>query len=566
MNIVKEEHIGEGSYGDVYIIVDKNNGNHKSALKVMKNEKKTFDIPDTNLREIMNTQHLVHPDIIAVSPIVYNDGSEHSVYVDKKRLELCLELMDGDLYSMTDDQLTVDVLRKMIYTVTRGLYHMHSMGYTHNDLKPDNIFYKLENGNYIFKLGDFGMSQYLGIPFPSGVEHFFSTPSLKAPNSKKNSHYVEDNKYNYNTDMFSLGATMFWTCMKRHSVLWHEFRDSGNDEFVNIEKKNFLDQVPRLKEMYGDDGCDFIIKCMAVKSSERMSSKKALEHPYLRPLRGGHLGILLNTVKQLYKQPTIDSITSGNYEFEFIDDMYNCYKDRRINLYVDSTKITPGMIIGGNDWTFKIFEGFIKSGMLTLETYLQYQLILLELLNNTHITDRDLQLYCITLLRLCDKLYSTFENSSLIDLSAYTKASENMITKEQLVELEKEILNVFGGKVPFTPITFFLNYWYIKSCRGRALNVNVLNTSIAAMLAIMACNSREELKDVKIDDLSKYCVNKALVLEKSTGNANLDILSVPTTLTTMLDECIVQLCAKDLSNTELYIDVKQLLPWSAKGI
>ena len=116
MNIVKEKHLGTGSYGDVYKTIDRNNGNHIVALKAMKNTPENNDIRDATIREIINTQNIVHPNIIPVDPLVYNDRSRHAVYIDagKNLTELSLEMMNGDINSLQATDFTPELLRKLV--------------------------------------------------------------------------------------------------------------------------------------------------------------------------------------------------------------------------------------------------------------------------------------------------------------------------------------------------------------------------------------------------------------------------------------------------------------------
>lgn len=538
MNIVKEVHLGAGAYGDVYKTIDKNNGNHVVALKAMKNDG-NGDIREATIRELCNTQNLVHPNIIAVDPLVYNDGSRHAVYIneDRGRIELSLEMMDGDINSLKQEELTSDVLRKMVHDVTKGLYYMHSMGYIHNDLKPDNILYKLEGGEYTFKIGDFGLSQYLGIPFPAEVTSFLCTMTVKAPNSNNSSYYKKGNKYNYNSDMFSLGATMFWICMNRYGVKWTDFRVDEHEVFVDITRKNFLAQAGRLEKMYGEDGYDFLIKCMAIKSSERMSSKKALEHPYLRTLKGGSISDL---VAKLYRQPTMAEITEGDYELEFMDDMYNLYKDRRVNLYIDFENKTKGILQRHmslvNGLIFKVFN---ELNILSLEAFLQNHINLIYVLNNKKIGLDEFQINGICTFSLCNKILSGFAPTDL-SIDDYVQFTNN--SRKQVIDTERDILSRFNGNVPVTPILFFLNYWYLKSIYtgSKKPNVNVLSTSITAMLHILVSNSVPELENVKIDDLAKYSVRVGLYTENYAESANISILSVPDDLKSVLDKCMSQ--------------------------
>jgi serine/threonine protein kinase len=564
MNIDKVVHLGAGAYGDVYKTIDKNNHDNIVALKVMKNDPANNDIREATIREIMNTQNLAHPNIISVDPLVYEDGSRHAVYINepKRRIELSLEMMSGDVDSLYEEELTSDILRKLVYDVTKGLYHMHSMGYTHNDLKPENILYKLEGANYTFKIGDFGLSQYLGIPFPNLVNNFLCTPTVKAPDAINSSYFVEGNTYNYNSDMFSLGATMFWICMKKHNVTWPSFRINDTDVFVDIRKPNFLAQVDRLKEMYGDDGYDFLIKCMEPKSSERMSSKKALEHPYLRPMRGGAFENLLEKIQRLYKEPTAVEITNGIYELEYLDDMYNVYKNRRVDLYIDfrsTVDLIPVHMIIMNDWAYEVFNTFRIQSM---ETFFQFQINFINLLRKKNIDRSNLQLWGICTLNISHKMCSSFY-ARTIGLPDLMWITQNSFTEQEILDTSNELLNTFDTNIPLTPIMFFLNYWYLKSIYtsvNKVPNVKVLTTSLAVMLALFASNNTQELQNVKIDELAKYCVHKALFLENYYINANVHILTGHSSVDwDVLNTCISDFCSNAPPGLKLINNMKELL-------
>ena len=122
--------------------------------------------------------------------------------------------------------------------------------------------------------------------------------------------------------------------------MWTNFKIDESEVFVDIRKPNFLAQVDNLKAMFGEDGFDFLVKCMAPKSSERMSSKAALEHPYIRVLRGGAISELFKTITDLYREKTLEEVTDCKYEIEYLEDMYNGYKDNTVNLYIDYSSQT----------------------------------------------------------------------------------------------------------------------------------------------------------------------------------------------------------------------------------
>ena len=63
--------------------------------------------------------------------------------------------------------MTVDKILEIAYHIIDALEDLHSIGYVHNDIKPSNVMFNLEqNGNQVFlrqiKLIDFGFaSKYM---------------------------------------------------------------------------------------------------------------------------------------------------------------------------------------------------------------------------------------------------------------------------------------------------------------------------------------------------------------------------------------------------------------------
>ena len=538
MNIVKESHLGSGGYGDVYRTIDKNNNDHTVALKIMAHD--YANIRSSVVREFINIQRFDHPNILKVDPLVYNDGTRHPVFINKHqgRVELSLELLDGDIGNLP---ITKDILRKMTYDVTSGLFYMHSLGYIHNDLKPANVLYKLENGVYTFKIADFGLSQYMGIPFPSRVTDFLSTAIVKAPNALSSSYYIRENRYNYNSDMFSLGATMFWVCMKKNNVSYNDFGINEHEIFVDIRTPKFLLHTSKLTEMYGEDGYDFIIKCLEPKSKNRLSSKKALNHPYLKGIRGGAISNLFKKIETMYKQPSLEDYIEGLYELEYIEDMYNNYKDGCINLYVDIKKQTGGIAEHMKTIVFEwLYECVDRFNTASIETYFQTMLIIVKYLNiKTDIAIDKLQLTAISALSISNKINSYFYNSE-IEVDNYKWILANKYTEREIIEKEQNILNSLDLKLPFTPIMFFLNYWYLKSIythENKKPNLGVLSTSVALMVSIFFSNN-VKLSDVPVDSLAKYCVKKAIQLQNYTDSSNIDILDIDDSLNSILDNIV----------------------------
>lgn len=81
---------------------------------------------------------------------------------DTNNAYIIMELMDGDMGSVAGQLQSKTALAssglKALVPMTEILIHLHSTGIVHHDIKPENFFYKYENGAYAIKLGDFGLA------------------------------------------------------------------------------------------------------------------------------------------------------------------------------------------------------------------------------------------------------------------------------------------------------------------------------------------------------------------------------------------------------------------------
>jgi serine/threonine protein kinase len=552
MNIDLVKELGRGTYGTVTIAIDKNNNDHTVAIKAMANMDLNNDISVSTLKEIIIIQNLRHPNILNVDPLIYGNRTEHIFYIDnvENTVELSLELMDGDLSSIPKDVLDKQLSKKFVSDVTNGLYFIHCSGYIHNDLKPNNILYKIIDGVYTFKISDFGLSQYMGIPFPSTVLKFLCTPAFKAPNSTR-----KGNRYNYNSDMFSLGATMYWLCLDINDIPQEDYE-------VDINKKEFTSKKSMLIEMYGKKGYSFLLECLNPDSKKRISSKEALAHPYITSLQnGGVYNLIYNKIQQLYIQPDYSDIKKKTYEFEYLEDMMEVYREYRVNLYNNfSNSPEEYKIHEINNWAFNVFNNQIQ--MKSFETYFQYLMLFNTVLNNPNIVidKTNIELTGATVLEICHKLYSIPHYEDYI-LNEFVAVTDNKYSIDEFNKKEKYILNKLEGKITFIPIMFYLNYWYlgcIYSHKNKTPNIQVLSTSIATMIVILSSYSHL-LQDVSINDVAKYCVHKGIMIQRYSNNANIDLLLVDLGLKDTLDSVVDKFINTDQSTLQLYENVKNIL-------
>ena len=202
--------LGRGTFGEVYKVrVLKGRYRGKMmALKVARNA----EVLPYLWREVQTLLLFNHPHIISLQSYLYKK--------DRGELYVLYELMDvGDLkdYVVSNGKLPEENALKVLLHVAKGLEFLHSRGYIHGDVKPENIFGKRVLRDVVWKLGDFGLVRIRGSESIIDVK---GTTGYIAPE-------VFRGEIHRSSDIFSLGCVL-------HFML------TGRDPFECEDRKEKL--------------------------------------------------------------------------------------------------------------------------------------------------------------------------------------------------------------------------------------------------------------------------------------------------------------------------------------
>jgi len=143
--------IGEGSYGKIYKVKNKQSGDIRAMKQILKSK-----IPDINKfqNEIKILAMVDHPNIVRLFEVIEDD----------KYFNLFQELCTGGELSrkIQTTQLKEKEIAKIFNEIMSAVAYCHEKGIVHRDLKLENILFASDSPDSPVKIIDFGFSVLLG--------------------------------------------------------------------------------------------------------------------------------------------------------------------------------------------------------------------------------------------------------------------------------------------------------------------------------------------------------------------------------------------------------------------
>jgi len=211
------ERLGTGARSTIWLVADERTGQQFSLKRVLK--RATDD--DRFINQALNDY--------AISSKLNHAYLRRSFEIRRvrrffrlKELHILMEYVDGRTLEEIGP-LGTHGLIGMFTKVTKGLDALHQLGYVHTDIKPNNI---MVGTNNTVKIIDFGQS----CPINHVKGRIQGTPDYIAPEQ------VEPGApLNQRTDVFNLGATMYWAITGKAypTVMPSKKRQNGIDLAVH---------------------------------------------------------------------------------------------------------------------------------------------------------------------------------------------------------------------------------------------------------------------------------------------------------------------------------------------
>ncbi len=249
--------LGQGAASTLYSVRDKD-GNVFCLKRVVKKSPSEQRFIDQAVREYEVAKNFDSPLIRKVHKLI-----RQRALIRTSEVLVVMELVDGRTLETVKFN-GMGSFCKLFHAAAKGLQHMHEAGYVHADIKPNNIM--LTSAGAV-KLIDFGQSCKNG----TIKERIQGTPDYIAPEQ------VKRKAITYKTDLFNLGATMYWLLTGSHVPTLIPKKEAGTGMQINSDEFRGKLRPP----IEADPACppalsNLVLECVATDPADRPAHMQAL--------------------------------------------------------------------------------------------------------------------------------------------------------------------------------------------------------------------------------------------------------------------------------------------------
>lgn len=196
--------IGRGGFGDVYKAVD----THLDLTVAIKKYTGNLPAKYSLFEEIKRAIRFNHPNLVRYYDAFELDAG--SAFGDKIQIGVMEFINRGDLMDvLIEEDLTEDQVTEIFIGILKGLQYLHQHAVIHRDLKPENILIQEDNGQFIPKIADFGISKVLNKPSTGASSLVIGSIEYMAPEQFNIVRYGKNKKLATNLDLWSLGTIIY---------------------------------------------------------------------------------------------------------------------------------------------------------------------------------------------------------------------------------------------------------------------------------------------------------------------------------------------------------------------
>jgi serine/threonine-protein kinase len=241
------EMLGEGAGSVIYKVTDPVTRQLYALKHVVRTETKDIRFVEQMEAEFELSRQFTHPNLRRS----YDLKISKTMLLKVTEAFLLMELFEGKSLDVRPPASIMESIETIMQTA-KGLQAMHAMGYVHCDMKPNNI---LRSDTGQVKVIDFGQSCKIG----TVKERIQGTPDYISPEQ------VKRKPVSHKTDIFNLGATMYW-CLTGKTIPTLYTLDRGDNSFLVDDR---ISTPQELNSRIPTALSNLVMDCIASKPEKR---------------------------------------------------------------------------------------------------------------------------------------------------------------------------------------------------------------------------------------------------------------------------------------------------------
>lgn len=243
--------LGRGAASIIYLVQDTKTKQIWALKEVGKEDAKDDRFMKQTEQEFEIAQKLTHPNIRRMEKIIRRKEGLLSAV---SAIVLVMELIDGEPLDKAPPR-TFEQAAHVFEQVARAMAHMHAKGFVHADMKPNNVIVTAAGDAKIIDLGQSCATNTV-------KKRIQGTPDYIAPEQ------VHRRPITEKTDIYNLGATMYWSLTRRFVPTALAKPDSlvgSLDDELMEKPKRTTEWNPRVPELFDK----LIMECVEIEPALR---------------------------------------------------------------------------------------------------------------------------------------------------------------------------------------------------------------------------------------------------------------------------------------------------------
>ena len=268
--------IGRGELTRVYKALDKQIY-LPVALKIYRGSDPLDKVGLVNVKKFIAMDH---PNICRYLHI--EDVEKDGPLGEKERTQVCvMELVpDGDFGSYYRERNDIDLLRRMVSDILRGLTYLHSKGIVHRRLKASNLLVGETTQGPVVKITDFGLAAGKAALRDARLSSVVVEVTHMAPEQFNPRKYGINGKITYHLDFWGVGLAIY-EALTNNDILFKNSPDDSREQVIqNILAASLPEKVKRLPPPFDR----VVARCLAKHVDDRVQNTRELLELLSQPI------------------------------------------------------------------------------------------------------------------------------------------------------------------------------------------------------------------------------------------------------------------------------------------